>query len=172
MLEQIYKSQSTIQQLRDGILGDYIDDFSTHLIKKGYSQQTLHSYFGCINKLSSWLQDHQLKLNEFNERRINEFIESRKKSSANFVRKGDGRALQLLVEFLRNEKIIPKHEICPPENKSVEALIQEFDRYLTEEKGLADSTVNREKDVVRQFLLKQFGQQTHSVSRILLKAHC
>jgi site-specific recombinase XerD len=159
MLEQIYKSQSTIQQLRDGILGNYIDDFSACLIKKGYSQQTLHSYFGLISKLSTWLQDHQLKLNEFNELRINEFIESRKKSTANFVHKGDGRALQLLVEFLRNEEIIPKPEIFPPENKSVEALIQEFARYLTEEKGLADSTVNREKDVIRQFLLKQFGQQ-------------
>ena len=159
MLEQIYKSQSTIQQLRDGILGNYIDDFSTYLIKQEYSQQTLHSYFGLISKLNTWLQDHQLKLNEFNELRINEFIESRKKTTANIVRKGDGRALQLLVEFLRNEEIIPKPEICPPENKSVEVLIQEFACYLTEEKGLADSTVNREKDVVRQFLLKQFGQQ-------------
>ncbi|MEA3482497.1 MAG: site-specific integrase [Pseudomonadota bacterium] len=160
MLEQIYKSQSTIQQLRDGILGNYMDDFSACLIKKEYSQQTLRSYFGLISKLSTWLQDHRLKLNEFNELRINEFIEYRKKTTANIVRKGDGRALQLLVEFLRNEEIIPKPEICPPENKSVEALMQEFACYLTEEKGLADSTVNREKDVVRQFLLKQFGQQT------------
>ena len=160
MLEQIYKSQSTIQQLRDGILGNYVDNYSAYLIKKEYSQQTLHSYFGLISKLSTWLQDHQLKLNEFNEQRINEFIEYRKKSTANIVRKGEVRALQLLVEFLRNEEIISKPEICPPENQSVEVLIQEFARYLTEEKGLADSTVNREKDVVRQFLLKQFGQQT------------
>ena len=160
MLEQIYKSQSTIQQLRDGILGNYVDNYSAYLIKKEYSQQTLHSYFGLISKLSTWLQDHQLKLNEFNEQRINEFIEYRKKSTANIVRKGDVRALQLLVEFLRNEEIISKPEICPPENQSVEVLIHEFARYLTEEKGLADSTVNREKDVVRQFLLKQFGQQT------------
>ena len=63
MLEQIYKSQSTIQQLRDGILGNYVDNYSAYLIKKEYSQQTLRSYFGLISKLSTWLQDHQLKLN-------------------------------------------------------------------------------------------------------------
>jgi len=160
MLEQIYKSETTIHHLRDGILGQYLDDFAFYLIKQEYSHQTLHSYFGLISKLSIWLQNYQLNLSEFNEQRINEFIHYRKKTIGNFIRKGDAKALKAIISFLRNKNIIPQQEIAQSKNKSIETLLEEFALYLVEEKGLTHSTIKREKGIIRQFLLKQFGKQT------------
>lgn len=159
MLEQIFKSQATIQKLREGILGKYIDAFATYFVEQGYSQKTLRYRFGLVSKLNIWLQVHKLKLNNFNEQQISQFIQYRKKTTANFIRKGDGKTLQLLVEFLRNKGVIPEQKILAPENESVEKLIREFTLYLLEEKGLLASTAKRNGDVIRQFLLKLFGQQ-------------
>lgn len=159
MLEQIFKSKSTIQKLRSGILGKQVDDFATYFIAQGYSQKTFRSRFGLISKLNTWLQAHKLKLNDFNEHQISQFIQYRINTTANFIGKGDGKTLQLLVEFLRNNGVIPEQKIPAPENESVEILIQNFVLYLTEEKGLITSTAKRNGDVIRQFLLKQFGQQ-------------
>ena len=53
MLEKIYKSQAVILQLRDGILGNHIDDFATYFIKQGYSQKTFRSRFGLISNFSA-----------------------------------------------------------------------------------------------------------------------
>lgn len=160
MLEQIFKSQSVIQKLRCGILGKYIDDFATFFIAQGYSQKTFRTRFGLISKLNIWLQTQQLKLNELNEQKINEFIEYRRKTTRNFTRKGDGKTLHILIEYLHSQSVIPEPETHPPENKSVEAFIQEYTLYLAEEKGLYESTINREGNVVRQFLLSLFAQKT------------
>lgn len=162
MLEQIFKSKSTIQKLRSGILGKQIDDFATYFVAQGYSKKTFRSRFGLISKLSLWLQAHKLKLNDLNEQQLGKFIQYRKKTTANFIGKGDGKTLQLLVEFLRIKGVIPEQKIPAPENESVEKQIREFALYLLEEKGLLASTVKRNGGVIRQFLLKLFGQQTFS----------
>jgi len=162
MLEQIFKSKSTIQKLRSGILGKQVDDFATYFVAQGYSQKTFRSRFGLISNLSTWLQAHKLTLNDFNECQISQFIQYRTNTTANFIRKGDGKTLQLLVEFLRNKGGIPEQKSPVPENESIEKLIQHFALYLTEEKGLITSTVKRNGHVIRQFLLKQFGQQLYN----------
>ncbi|MFK5950846.1 MAG: site-specific integrase [Methylococcales bacterium] len=166
MLEQIFKSKSTIQKLRSGILGQQIDDFATYFVAQDYSQKTFRSRFGLISKLSIWLQAHKLKLNDFNEKQISQFIQYRKKTTSNFIGKGDGKTLQLLIEFLRNKGVIPKQKTPAPENESVEKLIQEFSLYLLEEKGLFASTIKRNGDVIRQFLLKLLGQQTFNPQKL------
>ncbi len=62
MLEKIYKSQAVILQLRDGILGNHIDDFATYFIKQGYSQKTFRSRFGLISNFSAWLNDYKINI--------------------------------------------------------------------------------------------------------------
>ena len=82
MLEKIYKSQAIILQLRDGILGNHIDDFATYFIKQGYSQKTFRSRFGLISNFSAWLNDQKINLGELNTQKISEFIQYRKRTTS------------------------------------------------------------------------------------------
>ena len=166
MLEKIYKSQAVILQLRDGILGKHIDDFATYFIKQGYSQKTFRSRFGLVSNFSAWLNDHRINLGELNTQKISAFIQYRKRTTLNFIRKGDGKTLTLLIKFLRAEGVIPVQKIPIPENESIEQLIQKYALYLTEEKGLSALTISRHSAVIRQFLLKQFGRQTLRLQKL------
>ncbi|MBC8548026.1 MAG: hypothetical protein H8D23_00105, partial [Candidatus Brocadiales bacterium] len=160
MLEEIFKSQKTIQILRSGPLGQYVDDFANLFIEQGYCLKNLVPRFGIISKLTIWLQEHQLKLSDFNEKRINAFIQYRKSTTKNFLSRGDGKTLQLLIDFLRIKNSIPQPKKSVPENKSIELLIKKYTLYLAEEKGLCETSIKRDGGIVRRFLLKLFGQKT------------
>jgi site-specific recombinase XerD len=163
MLERIYKSKPFIKKLREGELGKYVDHFAAYLIDQGYKRQDLRSRFAVISDLSVWLSDQKLGLGGLSERQLCKFIEYRKKhtgGSANFIRRGDGKTLSLLVNILRSKEIVPKPISSAPENESVENFIHDYAQYLETEKGLCASTVKRNSDVIRRFLLNLLGTCT------------
>lgn len=162
MLEQIFKSQKTIQTLRSGLLGQYIDEFSNIFIEEGYCSKSMVSSFGIISKLTIWLQEHQIKLEDFNENQINAFILYRKSTTTHFLRRGDGKTIQKLIDFLRKKNCIPQGMRPVSKNKSIDECVQKYTLYLSEEKGLRQASIKRGGDIVHRFLFKLFGQKTLS----------
>ncbi len=55
VLEKIYHDKLVIQELRQSVLGKYIDDFSLYLQELGYSKKQFQSRLTVIRKLSTWL---------------------------------------------------------------------------------------------------------------------
>jgi len=55
MLEKIYHSKSIINELRQGILGQYVDNFADYFQEIGYSKKTYAKRFAVISSLSQWL---------------------------------------------------------------------------------------------------------------------
>jgi len=51
-------------------------------------------------------------------------------------------------------------------NKSIEAIIQAYEKYLDEDKGLCTSTILRNKNITRDFLYQQFGKNTFVSKKI------
>jgi len=72
----------------------------------------------------------------------------------------------LLVNYLRYRKAIPQPSLIKPGNKSVEIIVQTYAQYLDEDKGLCDLTIKRNKAVVHDFLIEQFGKRQVIFSRI------
>lgn len=169
MLEEIYRSEPFIKKLRDGVLGQYVDPFATFLVRHGYLQRTLRCRLAVVCDLGNWLDDQGLCLSEFNEQRVGRFIEYREERSggrANYIRRGDGKTLSLLVDWLRSMQVIPKPLPLLPENKSIEDLILDYAQYLNAERGFTTTTVKRYSDVARQFLITQLKGDDFSPQKL------
>jgi len=159
MLEDIYNSQSTIYQLRNGALGNYIDDFTSYFLNQGYSPRQAVSRLGIISKLNVWLSNQRIPLNRFSDEQINRFIIYRKTMISNFYRRGDGKLLSLFITFLRNEGVIPQKETQVSERQDIEIFIQQYANFLKDEKGLSDVTIKRNCCIIDKFLLTRFDKQ-------------
>jgi site-specific recombinase XerD len=158
MLEKIYHDKLVIQELRQSVLGKYIDDFALYLQELGYSKKQLLSRLTVIRKLSAWLIKNNISLFDLNNERLNQFIKIRAKQSKTFLRHGDRKALNYFIDYLRLKKVIPQLIPVMPANKSIEKIIQSYAKYLDEDKGLCALTIIRNKQVIYDFLYKEFGK--------------
>jgi len=166
MLEKIYRNKLIIQELRQGVIGKYIDDFALHLQELGYSKKQLRFYLVVIRKLSQWLMKNTIDLFDLNEERLNYFVRIRKKQTKSFVQRGNQKMLRFFVDYLRSKKVIPLSLPLIPENKYDEEIIQAYTKYLDEDKGLCPSTIKRNKDIICDFLYNQFGKNKFNSRKI------
>jgi site-specific recombinase XerD len=166
MLEKIYRNKLNIQELRQGVLGKYIDDFALHLKEFGYSKKQLRFHLIVIRKLNTWLMKNNIDLFDFNEERLNHFIRIRKKQTKNFLQRGNQTMLMFFVDYLRSKKVIPPSLPLILENKSYEKIIQAYTTYLDEDRGLCASTIKRNKDIIYDFLYTQFCKNEFNSQKI------
>lgn len=157
MLEKIYYNKRIVQKLRQDKLGKYIDDFALSLQEREYSRKQFQAHLTVIRKLSQWLTKNNINLCDLNEERINHFVKIRKRQTSKV---GDITMLNNFIDYLRSKKAIPPPVpiLVVPTNKSVEKITQAYVKYLDEDKGLSPFTIIRNKNVVHDFLCKQFGK--------------
>ena len=55
MIHQIYSCKKTEQDLRQGLLGAFVDELATVLLEKGYPKKYLGPRFAVIGEISRWL---------------------------------------------------------------------------------------------------------------------
>jgi site-specific recombinase XerD len=99
-----------------------------------------------------------MALVNLDETELIHFIDYRKGQSKMFVRRGDGRTLNLLAAYLRDKNIISQPCPIKPDNISIEDILHSYGQYLYEDKGLCDLTIKRNKAVLHNFLIDQFGK--------------
>lgn len=157
MLENIYYNKLTIQELRKGVLGNYIDDFAFHLYEIGY-QKKLRSRLAVIRKLNKWLTENKISLRHLNDKRIKNFIKIAKNQKKTFFQCGDKRTLSYFFDYLQSRNVMPQIRPVRPTNESIEKIIQAYVKYLDEDKGLCTSTIKKNKKIIYDFLCKQFGE--------------
>jgi site-specific recombinase XerD len=166
MLEKIYHDKLAIQELRQGVLGKYVDDFALYLHELGYSKKQLRFRLAVIRRLSAWLTKNNVSLFDLNEDQLNQFIKIRAKQSKTFLQHGHRKILSFFINYLRLKKIIPQSIPVIPENESIERIIQAYTKYLDEDKGLCASTIIRNKKIIYDFLYKQFGKNEFIAKKI------
>jgi integrase/recombinase XerD len=71
------------------------------------------------------------------------------------IRSGDVAALRQFIDFLRRQGVIPAERIRSHQSP-VEQVVQEFERYLLNERALAPATAVHYASFVRQFLANRF----------------
>jgi site-specific recombinase XerD len=71
-----------------------------------------------------------------------------------------------LIQFLGREGLIPVQKVAVPPLKPVEQCAQEFERYLREERVLAEATINNYIPPIRCFLKDRFRDGPVKLSRL------
>ena len=151
-----------------GPLAPYANAIAEQLRGQGYAPWTVQNKLHVVAKLSRWLAEHHLPVGVLNEQQawifLHEFHGQERRRY-----QGDPTTLRGLLKQLSAQGVIPEPIATAEEEGAQAQIIQEFRRYLTQERGLAMATVDNYLAAVVRFLTARFGEGP--VELAALQAH-
>jgi len=170
MLDEIYKCKLTVQFLKNGPLGPFLEDLLSIFLEKGYLKNKLKNRITVIIKLCKWLSDTKIELCDLDDQKIKDFIIYRSKQ-INMKQKGEIVTIRTLVQLLQSKGIIPttkNQAINNGINKEIETVIENYSKYLINERGLSTSSISHYTHYTRYFLYKLYGVNPISLNKITI----
>lgn len=154
MIEHFYAQPHSAQRLRSGPLEPHLDDYAQLLAEQGYSRQAARQKLRLAADLSRWLERKRLPVEELNEQRVREFFGARWRRLR--WHNSDQSSLALLLRLLRQANVIPD-VVIPAVESPLDRVEQNYARFLTQERGLVQTTLDNYLPVARRFLVSRFG---------------
>jgi site-specific recombinase XerD len=143
-----YDSPKMLKRLHEGPLGVHIDLFAARLLREGHCRQGAWRNLRVACDFSHWLARKRLGLDGINEQTIDKYLEFRRRYRCPFL--SDRPALIRLLNLLREIDATPAKP--PLALDELEQIVQDFNRYLIQERGLALVSAVRDVPFARQFL--------------------
>lgn len=159
----------------------YVGPLRTHigwcagrLTEHGYAHATAQEKLRLIAHLSRWLQCHQLRAEDLDERRIRSFLQDQRRQGR--VPRSHAATLAGFLAELRAAQMLPAP--IPASDESVlQHVERHFEHYLAHARGLAPATLCRDLPMVRGFLRERSGsgplrlheRALHDGTRFLLR---
>lgn len=153
MVQTFFKRSCTIHRLRRGPLAGHIDLLAAKLATEGFSRVHSRIQLRLVGHFNRWLEEMHLlaeQLNEYVIERYRRWLDRRKR-----VRSEDVRTLTRLLDLLREQGITPQLETKSVPNTR-QILLEDYRRYLLDERGLAESSVRNLVMYVNQFLRTKY----------------
>ncbi|HLZ54810.1 MAG TPA: tyrosine-type recombinase/integrase [Verrucomicrobiae bacterium] len=141
-----------LQRLQAGPIGPHLQSFAALVSQQGYCNVNGWLKIRLVAKLSRWLHQRRIPLNELNEARIAAFFNARWKRLARHS--GDQITMTLLLRHLRQAKVV-----APPpltNGSDLELMILEYQGFLLSERSLMPSTTGKYLEAARHFLFRRF----------------
>ncbi|MFH1312088.1 MAG: site-specific integrase [Candidatus Eisenbacteria bacterium] len=156
MIERFFVRPRVIRRFHDSPVGEYIDRCAELLWEQGYARGTARGRLLVVEDLGWWLHRQGLGVEALDEDIAERFLHEAK-------RLGFGHpayfkaALQDLLSLLREAGKIPPARAPQIEDTPIERINRDFKQYLTQERQLADSTLENMIPFVKRFLTERFG---------------
>lgn len=160
----IINDQVVLLRAPEGPLARYIVSFSKWAIVQGYAPCSLRKRIRIAVGFSRWLAENSVRLRSVSSRHSSQYLQYRARRQRNY--EGDATALRQLLDFLRDQDVIPVEKIRRLRLSPVEQHAQAFERYLREERALATATIVNYVPFVRKFLKDCFGSGPVRLSRL------
>lgn len=176
MIARLYPYGTTeLDRLRCGPLGPHLDSFAYWLSEQGYRRMVAVRKIRQVARLSRWLGQRHILITELNEQRIGDFMKRQQRPIRWQIEVQC--ACSQLLQYLRHSKIIRDQRPSAPEGP-IDLLIRDYRRFLTEERGLTQASLDTYLPVARHFLSEVFGTgalrldqlAARHVSRFVLRA--
>jgi len=131
-----------------GPLAPFVEGFRAQLELLGYARQPRVVHLRLMAQLSRWLDERGLDGSALSTAVLDGFVPDRRAGGHQGAR--SIRSLRPLLEYLREigAAPLPVQQVAGP----VEALLVDYGAYLTHERGLAATTIQRNTDLIRPFL--------------------
>lgn len=153
MLERHFVHRFHLQRLRSGPFAPYLDSLSESLHAAGYAKGTAREYLGCAAHLGVWMARAKLPIRALDEAMIVRF--GKHQSSCRCpppvgVRSayGASRAARIALEHLRALGVVAP----APEPQSPPDLVQRFDHWMLQHRGVREFTLSIYRPVLLHFL--------------------
>jgi len=155
-MNRFFQDSATIQRMKQGPLGHYIDLYAQQLHAQGYAHQSARRKLQIVAGFSQWLHRKHVAASQLTSKHASDYLRSRQPNGGH-VRRGDQAALVSLLKLLSDRKVIrkkvPQPTLCPSER-----WLKEYDAYLEKEQSLSPATRINYVPFVRQFLLRRFSR--------------
>jgi len=135
---------------KPGEMGPYVEGYREWLTQRGYTSSTVRQMLKDLGQVGLWMSREALTTSQLDEDRMLAFTVT---SQANGRRRRLGqRAMMPLLTFLRELGVTPP---ARPSSTPLTALLGEYRRWMSQERGLAPTTVLRYENTARRFLQEQ-----------------
>lgn len=142
------------QGMNDGPLGCIIPAYAALLSQQGYAEPSAYQQFLFLNDLNQWLRQQQIQVVDLSEQTIHRYLQSRHQRFR--PRRDDAAIMRRLVQLLRAHRFLPEEATRPPDNPR-QQIENDYDRYLSEERGLSVATRVNYRLFIQRFLSFQYG---------------
>ena len=144
-----------VRRLHAGPLGVYIEAYVALLQEQGYSRQSARVHLQVLADFSRWLQRRELSANDIDASTLQRYLRCRSR----FVdqHRGASSALNKLLGMLR-DRGIANHHMAPGAIGPLDCAKENFEQYLSQERGLSAAILHTYLPVVDQFLWERFGR--------------
>lgn len=126
-----------------------LQGFEGELLQQGYPPSTIHRKKRLFADLSDWLQAQELTAGDLSFRLADRFLRDRR--SAGFARHKTHMTLRPIIDYLHRLKLALPLE-APVGEGPASAILDRYRRFLTMERSLIATTVERYIDRLRPFL--------------------
>jgi site-specific recombinase XerD len=154
MLQQIYRDTHRVRHLMSAPLGEYLSAFARAELDQGFARLTLHTHLRVLGKLNLWLQDRGIVAQQLSVNHLKRL--QRDGCSRKTLRRHGHDVLARFLRYLQTTGVakIPEQR----QRKSARnRLLDGFERYLREQRGLSKWTIGRYTSEIRKFLKSRKG---------------
>jgi integrase/recombinase XerD len=133
---------------KPGELGPFIEGMRARLLASGYTVGASSNMLMVVGQLGRWLGSEGLTIADVDEEKVELFIAARR--AAGYRQIQHRSVFAVLLAFLREKGVVPVVAILSP--SAVETMIEQYRRWLIDERDLAATTVLRYENLARRFL--------------------
>ena len=167
MLDAFFKRQSRIRKILLGPLGFKMDDFASLLKERGYSRNVAQGILVTAGELNNYLYARNLSIEDISPELIDRFKDER----MHLVEiQGIQNHIVHILNFLRNEQILPEPLWASPQSTSPSEIDMFLDKYASYQKsvrGCSQSYISDARRAVKEFLEWNFSSfSEQSLSRV------
>jgi site-specific recombinase XerD len=137
--------------------------FAIFLGQHGYCQPEGRRRIRLVAKLSQWLVKRRIRLEQFDEHQTAMFLKTRWKTYCH--KGGELCTLKLLLRHLRQTGVIPVLQL-PLVQSSRDRLVEDYEQFLLQQRGLMARSVKRYLPVLRRFLKYRFAGHQLRLSQL------
>jgi integrase/recombinase XerD len=163
-MKYIVSNQIVLSQPLEGPLATHIASFTQWVKDQGYKRYSVYRRVLLAACFSRWLGHRNIRLESISTKDPARYLKKR----AQRVRlcHSDSVALKHLMVFLRSRGIISPEKTPPPQLTPIDKCVQAYERYLREERGLAETTIINYALFIRRFLRDRFGKGRITLSSL------
>jgi site-specific recombinase XerD len=147
----------------EGPLSAQIAGFARWAREEGYAQRSRQEKV-LLAAFSRWLGQQAVSVQHISSEHAARYLRFRARHVQ--VQRGDAATLRQFLDFLRRQGVVPAEKIPSPRLTPVEQAVHAFERYLRDERMLAEVTVDYYVPFVCGFLVDRFGDGPMRLSRL------
>ena len=154
-MKYIINDQVVLSRPLEGPLAAHIASYARWASEQGYAFSYRRRQVLIAACFSRWLSRKGVRLQAVSSEHAVEFLRYRSRRVQ--IHQGDRPALRYLIEFLNRAGVTRPEEMAARRPNAGEQCAREFERYLREERVLAEATIINYMPHIRDFLKHRFG---------------